>query len=105
MAISDNAVKILWGRAAGICSNPGCRSDLTILLDDGRGFNVGEMAHVIARRPAGPRGLSTAGSDEYENLVLLCPTCHRTVDKAPAGTFSVGAPGTVYLIQPDTNFH
>lgn len=89
MAISDNTVKLLWGRAAGTCSNPICRTDLTVLLEDGRGFNVGEMAHVIASSPTGPRGVGTGGSDEYENLVLLCPTCHRTVDKAPAGTYSV----------------
>lgn len=89
MAISNNTVKLLWGRAAGICSNPDCRTDLTVLLMDGRNFNVGEMAHVIASRPSGPRGGGTGGSDEYENLVLLCPTCHRTVDKAPTGTYSV----------------
>lgn len=89
MAISDNAVKLLWGRAAGTCSNPVCRIDLTVSLHDGRGFNVGEMAHVIARSPAGPRGVAAGGDDEYENLILLCPTCHRTVDKAPAGTYSV----------------
>lgn len=89
MAISDNTVKLLWGRAAGTCSNPVCRTDLTVLLEDGRGFNVGKMAHVIASSPTGPRGVGTGGSDEYENLVLLCPTCHRTVDKAPAGTYSV----------------
>src|SRR6185369_4912637 len=89
VAISDNTVKLLWGRAAGTCSNPSCRTDLTVLLEDGRGFNVGEMAHVIASSPTGPRGFGSGGSDEYENLVLLCPTCHRTVDKAPGGTYSV----------------
>lgn len=88
MAISDNTVKLLWGRAAGICSNPGCREDLTVLLKGIRGFNVGEMAHVIASSPTGPRGVAGGGSDEYENLILLCPTCHRTIDKAPSGTYS-----------------
>lgn len=87
MAISDNTAKLLWGRAAGICSNPGCREDLTVLVEGNRSFNVGEMAHVIARSPEGPRGESGGGSDEYENLVLLCPTCHRTIDKAPDGIY------------------
>lgn len=87
MAISDNTVKLLWGRAAGTCSKPNCWADLTILLEDGRGFNIGEMAHVIARSPTGPRGVVAGGSDEYDNLVLLCPTCHRLVDKAPEQTY------------------
>lgn len=87
MTISDSDVKILWGRAAGICSNPTCRDDLTVLLDGVAPYNVGEMAHVIARRPGGPRGAFVGGSDSYVNLILLCPTCHRKVDKAPPGQY------------------
>jgi hypothetical protein len=45
------------------------------------------MAHVIARSPAGPRGVREPGPDTYDNAILLCPTCHRTVDKAPEGAF------------------
>lgn len=83
MAISEIDIKLLWGRAAGRCSNPACRTDLTALLQDGSGYVFGEMAHVIARQPAGPRGSGKGGSDKYENLVLLCPTCHTKVDKQP----------------------
>ena len=89
MAISDNDYKLLWGRAAGICSNPECRDDLTVLLEGAAAYNVGEMAHVIARRPGGPRGVPEGGADSYENLLLLCPTCHRKVDKAPEGTYPI----------------
>ena len=45
------------------------------------------MAHVIARRPSGPRGIATGGDDTYENLILLCPTHHTEIDKSPEGTF------------------
>lgn len=83
MAISDSDYKILWGRAAGICSNPNCRRDLTVILAGADPYNIGEMAHIIARKPAGPRGVGTKGSDSYDNLILLCPTCHTTADKAP----------------------
>lgn len=89
MAIGEPDTKLLWGRAAGICSNPACRDDLTRLLETGDGFHVGEMAHVIAHSEQGPRGQAGGGSDAYANLILLCPTCHRTVDKAPEGTFPV----------------
>jgi hypothetical protein len=87
MTISDSDIKILWGRAAGICSNPTCKADLTIAVESSQVFNVGEMAHIIAKNEGGPRGVSGGGSDTYANLILLCPTCHRTIDKAPPGTF------------------
>jgi len=89
MAISDADSKLLWGRAAGICSNPGCRADLTAVLEERRSYNVGEMAHVIAKKEKGPRGVEGGGDDTYENLLLLCPTCHRHIDKAPEGEFTV----------------
>lgn len=87
MTISDSDAKILWGRAAGICSNPTCRTDLTVILKQGGTYNVGEMAHIIARSATGPRGISGGGADTYENLVLLCPTCHRKIDKSPSGQY------------------
>jgi len=46
------------------------------------------MAHIIARSPSGPRGVSSGGENTYENLILLCPTHHTEIDKAPPGTFS-----------------
>jgi len=82
----------LGARAAGICSRPGCQVGLTRLVDGGKNYNVGEMAHVIAQSPAGPRGNSAGGADTYDNLILLCPTCHREIDKAPAGLF----PGALF---------
>ncbi|MBB3859023.1 hypothetical protein GGQ88_000263 [Novosphingobium hassiacum] len=47
------------------------------------------MAHVIARSIAGPRGRAKGGDDSYANLILLCPTDHRHVDKAPDGEFPI----------------
>lgn len=88
MAIRDSDYKLLWGRAAGMCSNPKCRADLTKMLVGGGGYNVGEMAHIIAHSEGGPRGRPGGGSDEYSNLILLCPTCHTMIDKAPKGEFT-----------------
>jgi hypothetical protein len=87
MAIPDIDMKVLWGRAAGICSNPTCKVDLTLETGSSQVFNVGEMAHIIARNEGGPRGVTGGGADTYQNLILLCPTCHRTIDKAPPGTY------------------
>ncbi|WP_144663216.1 hypothetical protein [Paenarthrobacter nicotinovorans] len=47
---------------------------------------VGEEAHIVAREPDGPRGessLTAAERDHYSNLILLCPTDHTLIDKAP----------------------
>ncbi len=87
MPISDADYKLLWGRAAGICSNPECLTDLTVMLEGGNGFNFGEMAHIIARSAGGPRAQGGKGQDSYANLILLCPICHRKIDKAPEGTY------------------
>lgn len=85
MSISDADISLLWGRAAGHCSYPGCAEDCSVYLKKTGHTILGEMAHVIARSAAGPRGAaSVANRDGYENLILLCPTHHTLVDKAPA---------------------
>ena len=49
--------------------------------------HIAEMAHVIPHGDAGPRHEDRpAGdfdADSFENLILLCPTCHTKIDKAP----------------------
>lgn len=87
MAIQPKDAKLLWGRAAGLCSRPDCRRKLTAVGAEGVTFLVGEMAHQIAQKPGGPRGVTGGGSDRYDNLILLCPTHHREIDKAPIETF------------------
>jgi hypothetical protein len=45
-----------------------------------------ELAHVIAQSAIGPRGaepLLASKRDEFDNIIVLCPTCHTLVDKAP----------------------
>ena len=37
---------------------------------------------MVAKHLGGPRAGSNYGADTYENLILLCPTCHTKVDKA-----------------------
>ena len=89
MSISELDIKRLWGRAAGRCAYPTCGIDCLPFLDPGEPTVVGEMAHVIARKSTTlRRGRADAGDDTYDNLVLLCPTHHTYVDKAPEGTFT-----------------
>ncbi len=73
-------VKTLWGRAANRCAFSDCKIELTI---DGEIDTLGEMAHIIAKSPDGPRGtsdISLESRDNYENLILLCPTHHKMID-------------------------
>lgn len=40
------------------------------------------MAHVIAKKPKGPRGISSSKEDNsYKNLILLCANHHIEVDQ------------------------
>lgn len=84
MAIKPTDIKLLWARCAGHCANPDCKAELTGKLEK-HDLPLGEMAHIIARAPDGPRGNGEGGNNSYENLVLLCPSCHNLVDKAPDG--------------------
>ena len=87
MSISQSDIKLLWGRAAGMCSFPGCGTKLTQdkkLATDS--FPLGEQAHIIGLTKASPRGKSNLTRKErnsYFNLILLCPNHHTLIDKDP----------------------
>ena len=75
----------LFADSAGFCQKPDCQR--TLFVDTGStNLHIGEMAHVFAASDKGPRaasGLSIHERSAYENLILLCPSCHAIVDKAP----------------------
>ena len=75
----------LFATSAGFCQRPTCRRAL--FVDSGhRGVHIAEVAHVFAVSNVGPRARTALSNDDrgaYDNLILLCPTCHTTVDKLP----------------------
>lgn len=86
MAISDRVKRQLWASSSGLCQNPKCRKDLFLVFADGAITSIDELAHVIAKKPDGPRGndeTPPTERDEFENIIVLCPSCHSTIDKAP----------------------
>ncbi len=87
MGISVKNRKILWTRAGNQCAFPGCRQDLVEQVqDDGHDIVVGEEAHIVPRSRKGPRGsepIPQEGVHSYTNIILLCPTHHKIVDKKP----------------------
>ena len=83
MGITQKDIKLLWGRAANRCAI--CRNELSENKAAIAGqFPIGEQAHIVAEQENGPRGQSLLTSDErnsYHNLILLCPTHHKIIDK------------------------
>jgi hypothetical protein len=80
---SEKDIKRLWGLAAGRCAEPTCNTGCIQFVETDDPVLIGEMPHVIAQQEDGPRGKIGGGEDTYENLILLCPSHHRVVDKAP----------------------
>ena len=84
----------LWVTAGGRCEYPGCntllyRDDVTLA-----NLNRAYIAHIIADSPNGPRGdkiLSKKLAKEFSNLMLLCDTHHKLIDKED----TVGHPVTL----------
>ena len=85
VSISLPDLRLLWGRAGELCSI--CRVKLSEdKKTSSEAFPFGEQAHIIAEENDGPRGkslLTLEQRNSYHNLILLCPTCHTKIDKAP----------------------
>lgn len=83
--LSQPAKDWLWSESGGHCQNPGCSADLHSFV---KGKHIRELAHIIAASTEGPRGdegpeLTDSERARPENVVVLCPTCHTMIDKAP----------------------
>ena len=87
MAVSTRDKVILWGRAAARCSHPECRRSLVKNpAQSGADIVLGEIAHIVAQKPDGPRGDQPppGGSiDGQANLLLLCQEHHTSIDRQP----------------------
>jgi len=87
MSISERDIKLLWGRAAAMCSFPDCRMKLT--QDKKRAsdsFPLGVQAHIVGESETAARGNSPLTMEErnsYFNVILLCPNHHTVIDNNP----------------------
>jgi hypothetical protein len=84
--IPDLKRLLLFVRAGGRCEFDGCPRYLMehpVTLTEG---NFAQVAHIVAFRPDGPRG-RTLFRLKYihapQNLMLLCPQCHKLIDDHP----------------------
>ncbi len=62
--------RMLWSESMGHCMNPQCRKDL--FQNDA---NVGELAHIEPN--------ADGGDVSFDNLLVLCRHCHKTIDDNP----------------------
>lgn len=83
-AIHEKIRVRLWVKAGGRCQYEGCnkalwRDDLTF-----SDMNAAYIAHIVADSADGPRGdgnLSPKLAAELSNLMLMCDTHHRKIDR------------------------
>lgn len=82
--ISDQTVKLLWEFSGNQCSMPKCRKHLIMQqTDSDTPKPIGMMAHISGKKPGSPRYDESMTDDirnAYNNLILLCPSCHAEID-------------------------
>lgn len=83
--VSDKTRLVLWTRAAGRCQYDGCNDFLLgDIISGSTSLNTAYVAHIVAREPEGPRGdpiRSPQLADDITNVMLLCDSHHRLIDK------------------------
>ncbi len=67
-SISKSVERELYAESMGKCMNPNCRRDL---FEGGK--DIGEKAHIVP--------YSETEDNSFDNLILLCPNCHKDYDK------------------------
>ena len=79
LAISRETLIALFAKSGNVCAFPGCTHELVT----SRNLFVGQICHIEAAQPGGPR-FNPASTDEerrsFGNLLLLCYRHHRETD-------------------------
>ena len=83
--IPQKVMRLLWLRAAGRCEFEGCNKILyegDITKEYG---NFGELCHIIGDLPNGNHSdkKSESLAQDINNIILLCPACHKIIDSDP----------------------
>lgn len=79
---SEKTVRRLFAMSGNTCAFPDCQFPIF----ESSGTVTGEICHIRAQSPGGPRYEPRQADDErhsYENLVLLCRRHHKIVDAQP----------------------
>ena len=76
---THSTIRALFARSGNVCAYRGCKHK--IVEDDN--LYVGEICHIEAAEPRGPRYNPNSVEEEcrsYNNLILLCHAHHRRID-------------------------
>lgn len=88
MAISTITIKRLFAVSGNKCAFPSCQVPIS---DEENATIIGEICHIEASSPGGPRYNSMRSDEErqaFENLVLMCANHHKVIDGNP-GSYTV----------------
>jgi len=75
MSIKETTIKRLFGMSRISAPMPDCPNPLVI-----GNVVVGEICHIRAKRKGGARygaSMTAVQREEFDNLLLLCGTCHN----------------------------
>ena len=80
-------IKMLFALSNNNCGMDECRH---ALADPSWRTVNAEIAHIRGLRPSAPRYVEGyVPVNEFENLILLCPRCHTTIDKTSPDLWSI----------------
>ena len=85
-SISLDTERQLWAASAGFCERPECIQYLFHAGDNGKVVTLGQLAHVVAASPGGPRADPAADEQllaSFDNLIVVCPTL--SLHRRPCG--------------------
>jgi len=73
----------LFANSGGYCQNPSCNENLYKSFEADE-IHIAEIAHIISVNKGARKNnkLSPEEKGSFDNLILLCPNCHTTIDKA-----------------------
>lgn len=78
-------LKVLFALSGNRCAHPECNQTLVeSATEDSEAVPIADICHIYASAENGPRGKSDLTQQELnspDNLILLCPTHHRIVDR------------------------
>ncbi len=81
-AIPPKIIKVIWAKSGGRCAI--CKTEIIMKGKENNPYPIGEVAHIEGLNPNSPRyNPYMKDRNSYDNLILLCPTCHTKIDRNP----------------------